>query len=472
MKDQKKRLDDFTFHPFPQQVQGYFRRLKAKVSIILLSVYYLVPWLRWDRGEGVPNQLFLFDIAHRRGYLFDIYIWPQQTFLFAFVLLLFGVGLFLSSALFGRLWCGFACPQTVFTDLFMGIERRLEGRRLFSSGMPFTLGAFLRRLSKHVLWLGISFWTSWTWLAYFNGATKLWPLILSGTAGFWIYSFLFGITALFYLTAGFLRERLCVYMCPYSRFQSALQDDHTRILAYQVHRGEPRGKPKENKGGDCIDCRLCYRVCPTGVDIRKGFNLACISCGLCIDACDGVMGKLKKPKGLIAFQSSLQMRVAAEGGQPPKSRLFRFRTMVYLALMGVLLGTLFYFWHVVTPVDISFNHVRSPLVSTLADGRQRNTYQVHVLNKSPQSRRYGLSLPPQLVSAFSLASERTPFLSFKKNVLFIQVPPQEDVFFRLHILSNFPLEHDEKRIELIFEEKGGHLYRKSFFLSFYGKTNR
>jgi polyferredoxin len=290
---------------YPKRVAGTFRRLKWVALIVLLAIYYVTPWLRWDRGPGAPDQAVLVDLPNRRAYFFFIEIWPQEVYYLVGLLVLGAIGLFFATALAGRVWCGYACPQTVWTDLYMWVERLIEGdrnARIKLDRRPLSVDKAAKKTLKHGLWLLIAFVTGGAWIMYFNDAPTVVRDIFTLRASDTVYFFTGLFTATTYLLAGWAREQVCTYMCPYARFQGAMFDDDTLIVTYQAWRGEPRGKHKKGQSwagrGHCVDCNQCVAVCPMGIDIRDGQQLECIGCALCIDACDAVMDKLDLPRGL------------------------------------------------------------------------------------------------------------------------------------------------------------------------------
>ncbi|KIZ43769.1 cytochrome c oxidase accessory protein CcoG, partial [Rhodopseudomonas palustris] len=335
---------------YPQAVHGRFRRIKWTLLAITLSIYYLLPFVRWDRGPGLPNQAVLVDLPHRRFYFFFIELWPQEVYYFTGLLILAALVLFLMNALAGRIWCGYLCPQTVWTDLFYAIERWVEGDRRErirsdKQGLSFTR---LRQLvTKHTLWLLIAWWTGGAWVLYFSDAPTLVKDLLTFQAPMVAYIWIGILTATTYTFAGHAREQICIYMCPWPRIQAALTDEWALNVTYRVDRGEPRMSVKkaeqlrqhDQAAGDCIDCHQCINVCPTGVDIREGIQLGCIQCGLCIDACDAVMRQVDRPTGLIAYDTDINAgrRLA---GKPPLYRPIRARTLLYgglIALVGAIM---------------------------------------------------------------------------------------------------------------------------------------
>ena len=325
---------------YPRRVSGRFRNIKWAALVLLLGLYYLLPWIRWDRGPAAPDQAILVDMAGRRLYFFWIEIWPQEIYFLTGVLVLAAFGLFLATALFGRVWCGFACPQTVWTDLFLWVERLIEGDRLARMRLdrqPLTVGKAIRKTIKHAAWLLIALATGGAWVMYFNDAPTVVRGFFTGAAGAVVYVFVGLFTATTYLLAGWAREQVCTTMCPWPRIQGGLLDQDSLAVTYRDWRGEPRGPHKKGASwagrGDCIDCEQCVVVCPTGVDIRDGLQLGCIGCGLCIDACNDVMAKVDRPPFLIAWDSARNQELLA-AGQPANYRLLRPRTLIYAVLVA------------------------------------------------------------------------------------------------------------------------------------------
>jgi cytochrome c oxidase accessory protein FixG len=394
----KERLYAERIKIYPKAIKGRFRTIKWAVLIALLGIYYLVPWLRWHRGLGVPDQAVLIDMPSRRAYFFWVEIWPQEVYYLTILLILGAFGLFLATSLAGRVWCGFTCPQTVWTDLFMWVERLIEGDRgariRLDKAAP---GAekLLKKALKHTAWLAIAALTGGAWIMYFNDAPTVTRAILTGDASLAVYFFFGLFTATTYLLAGFAREQVCTYMCPWPRIQSALLDQDSYVVTYQNWRGEPRAPVKKNQDwstrGDCIACNQCVAVCPMGIDIRDGLQLECIGCGLCVDACNDVMAKIGRPPELITLDTERnQARSAA--GLDPVHRLIRPRTVTYAAILlligaGMLLGLALR-----ASVDAEVLHDRNPLFVTLSDGSIQNGYTIKILNKARAPRTFQLAL--------------------------------------------------------------------------------
>jgi cytochrome c oxidase accessory protein FixG len=383
---------------YPRRVDGFFRRIKWAVLVLCLAFYYAVPWIRWDRGPNAPDQAVLLDMPGRRGYFFWIEIWPQEVYFLTGLLILGAVGLFFVTAYFGRVWCGYACPQTVWTDLFMLVERWIEGdrnARIRLDKARWDGGKTLRKAAKHVAWIAIAAATGGAWVFYFADAPTTFVEIFTGRASVTIYVFIGIFTAATYTFAGWAREQVCTYMCPWPRFQAAMFDEDSFIVSYRAHRGEPRGKHKAGTSwdgrGDCIDCGGCVAVCPTGIDIRDGQQLECIGCGLCIDACNEVMDKVGRPRNLIAFDT-LRAQECAQSGTPYIHRWIRPRPMIYAGVLAIVAGVMVAVLATRADTELHVLRDRAPLFVTLSDGSIRNGYTVKILNKAREPRAYELAV--------------------------------------------------------------------------------
>ncbi len=448
---------------YPRAVKGWNRRIKWAILCVCLGIYYVVPWLRWDRGPGRPDQAILLDIASERFYFFNMEFWPQDVFYLTGLLVLGAVSLFLVTSLFGRLWCGYTCPQTVWTDLFMLIERWVEGdrnERMRRDQRPFAfnrqgLDKAWRKAVKHAVWLGIAFWTGGAWIMYFADAPTTVVQFWSGTAALPVYIYTFLFTSTTYVLAGWAREQVCTYMCPWPRFQSAMLDEQTITVTYQAWRGEPRGhhvKQDSAAGarlGDCIDCMACVHACPTGIDIRDGIQLECINCGLCVDACNEIMGRINRPEWLITWDT-LARQNARKAGRAEQLHFLRPRTFVYLGVLLVAVAVMGAALAMRSHTAISVAHQRQPLYVRMTDGAVRNGYEIDISNKTGKPADYELSLagPPGL-RAWRNESPETAATSLKLNVpadsigqirLQVAVPPQAShgshaLTFRLHNLT-------------------------------------
>ncbi len=382
---------------YPKQVDGPFRRFKWLVMAVTLAIYWGTPWIRWDRGPHAPSQAVLVDLANRRFYMFGIEIWPHEFYYVAGLLIMAGVGLFLVTSAVGRAWCGYACPQTVWTDLFQHVERWLDGDRnaqLRLEKAPWTAGKLYKRLRKWSVWLLISFATGGAWIFYFADAPTLQHRFWTGDAPVIAYATVFVLTMTTFIFGGFMREQVCIYMCPWPRIQTAMMDEKTLIVTYKHWRGEPRSHGKkraveeEQAFGDCIDCLQCVQVCPTGIDIREGPQIGCITCALCIDACDKVMEQIGRPRGLIDYATELdsQKEIRGETPTPVLKTLFRTRTIAYFMVWaGIGLAMLFVLG-TRTRIDIGANADRNPQFVRLSDGSIRNAYLIKVSNMESRPR--------------------------------------------------------------------------------------
>ncbi|WP_114965412.1 cytochrome c oxidase accessory protein CcoG [Alkalilacustris brevis] len=386
---------------FPRKVKGSFRTLKWWLMGVLLGIYYITPWIRWDRGPNMPDQAVLVDLANRRFFFFVVEIWPHEFYFVAGLLIMAGLGLFLFTSALGRVWCGYACPQTVWTDLFITVERWIEGDRNARVRLwkaPWSVRKARIYLSKWAAWLLIALATGGAWVFYFTDAPTLARDLLAFQAHPVAYITIGILTATTFFFGGFFREQICIYACPWPRIQAAMMDEDTITIGYRDWRGEPRGKHRKAEGaealGDCIDCNACVNVCPMGIDIRDGQQLACITCGLCIDACDEVMDKVGKPRGLIGYLA-LSDEISERAGKPPISvwkHIFRPRTMLYTVLwagVGVGLVVLLFLR---SDLDMSVSPIRNPTHVVLSDGSVRNAYEVRLRNMHGEPRPFTLSL--------------------------------------------------------------------------------
>ena len=376
---------------YPQSVSGTFRNIKWGLMAACLAVYYILPFVRWDRGPTAPSQAVLIDFPNRRFYFFFIELWPQEVYYFTGLLIIAALALFLMNAIGGRIWCGYLCPQTVWTDLFYAVERWIEGdrrARMNKTGRKLTVKRVFEIAAKHSIWLFIAWWTGGAWVLYFADAPTLVKELATGDAPAAAYIWIGILTFTTYALAGHMREQVCVYMCPWPRIQAALTDEWALNVTYRYDRGEPRTSIKKADeqraqglpAGDCVDCYQCVAVCPTGIDIRDGAQLGCIMCGLCIDACDRVMEKVERPTGLIAYDTDINIVRRAEG-KPPVYRIVRPRTLIYAGLIALVGAVMLYALLTRSTLDISVRHDRNPLFVTLSDGSIRNAHTVHLLNK-------------------------------------------------------------------------------------------
>ena len=385
----------------PQAVHGTFRRIKWGLLAFCLAVYYLLPFARWDRGPNEPHQAVLVDLAHSRFYFFFIELWPQEVYYFTGLLILAALSLFLSNALFGRVWCGYFCWQTIWTDMFIAVERLVEGDRrdrLKLDAAPWSAGKIGRLTLKHAAWILIALATGGAWVLYFTDAPTLLRQLARGQAPLASYAWIGIFTFTTYYLAGHMREQVCLYMCPWPRIQAALIDSDALNVTYRRDRGEPKLSLKEAAkaraaglpAGDCVDCNQCVNACPTGVDIRHGSQLGCIQCGLCIDACDTVMMKLGRPTRLIAYDTDENIRRRARG-EAPVYRLVRPRTILYAVAIAVVGSIMLYALASRTHTSLSVLHLRAPMYTLVKDG-VRNGYTLRFANKISAPRQFALTV--------------------------------------------------------------------------------
>jgi cytochrome c oxidase accessory protein FixG len=409
----------------PKDVSGQFRNLKWIIMAVTLGIYYVTPWLRWDRGPFAPDQAVLLDLQHRRFYFFFLEIWPQEFYIVAALLIMAGLGLFILTSAAGRVWCGYTCPQTVWTDLFIAVERFIQGdrnARIALDKAPWSASKLFKRASTYAVWLLIALATGGAWIFYFADAPTLLWQFLTFDAPPVAYGTVAVLTFTTFWLGGFMREQVCTYMCPWPRIQAAMTDENSLIVTYNDWRGEPRTKGKKRSaeagitGGDCVDCNACVAVCPAGIDIRDGQQMECISCALCIDACDTVMDKLGRDRGLISYttltnyNANMQAACGAggtinpalvhdEGGRVRTSFryfdwqvVFRARTLAYLAVWSAF--GLAIVWQLANRdlIDASLIPNRNPLYVQLSDGAIQNSFQVKIANKRATPRLFTVTI--------------------------------------------------------------------------------
>ncbi len=378
---------------FTRYVGGFFQRLRFFTGWPLLAGYFLLPWFQWDGRQAV-----LFDLPTRQFHILGLTFWPQDLWLLGWMLIIAAFGLFTVTTLVGRIWCGYTCPQTVWTAIFMWVEQITEGerhQRIRLDNAPWNFEKLRKRTLKHAMWLGWAFLTGLTFVGYFTPIRDLTLGYLTmnlDQIGTWSALWTLFFTCATYINAGWMREQVCIYMCPYARFQSAMFDKDTLIVSYDGARGEPRGARKRGSNpddlGDCIDCRLCVQVCPTGIDIRNGLQYQCIGCAHCVDACNQVMDKLGYDPGLIRYTTEHEL----SGG---KTHWLRPRSAGYAAALLIMAGA--FSWAVTTrvPLEVDVLRERGQLFTQLDDGSVANQYRLRVLNKS------------QLPATLSLAVDST-----------------------------------------------------------------
>jgi cytochrome c oxidase accessory protein FixG len=382
----------------PRAVHGWFAAWRWLLVWGTQLVFYGLAWLPWNGRQAV-----LFDVAHRKFYIFGLVFWPQDIIYLTVLLIIAALSLFLFTAVAGRLWCGYACPQTVYTEIFLWIERRIEGDRNARIKLDrdgFTFRKLFLKAEKHALWVALSLWTGFTFVGYVTPIRELWGEVMTFATGpwetFWILFYGFAT----YGNAGWMREQVCIYMCPYARFQSAMFDKDTLVIGYDRVRGEPRGKATV-KGvgaglGDCVDCGICVQVCPTGIDIRKGLQYQCIGCAACIDGCNQVMGKLGRPRGLIRYSTT-----HAVEGRP--TRILRPRVLIYVGILAVIVAAAGASLYVRVPLKVDVIRDRAALAREVEGGRIENVYRLQIMNTTEGARTFEIAVAG--LPALQLASE-------------------------------------------------------------------
>ncbi|MCX7216205.1 MAG: cytochrome c oxidase accessory protein CcoG [Burkholderiales bacterium] len=380
---------------YPREIQGRYASLRWFFVWLTQLVFYGFPWLEWNGRQAV-----LFDLAARKFYIFGIVLWPQDFIYLAALLIICAYSLFLFTAIFGRVWCGFACPQTVYTEIFMWFERKIEGdrsTRMRLDRQPMSVIKFARKTTKHLVWISFALWTGYTFVGYFTPIRVLSQEIVTLSLGPWEWFWVLFYGFATYGNAGWMREQVCKYMCPYARFQSAMFDKDSLIITYDQERGEPRGARSKSDTaanqslGACIDCSMCVQVCPTGIDIRNGLQYECIGCGACVDACNLVMDKIGAPRGLVRFWTDHAMKFRWTSAQILR-HAFRPRVLIYstilLTIVVVFFGTLL----TRTPLKMDVIRDRGSLGREVEDGMIENVYRLQIMNTDEAPHRYKLTV--------------------------------------------------------------------------------
>jgi cytochrome c oxidase accessory protein FixG len=393
---------------YPREVKGRFARLRRVAMFVLLGMFYGGPWLTWGGRQAV-----LFDLPERKFYIFGMTLWPQDFLYLALLLIILAIALFFFTAIAGRVWCGFACPQTVWTEAFAWIERAIEGnrsQRMKLDKAPWSADKIVKKTAKQVCWIALGLFTGFSFVGYFVDVRTLAVELVTFSAGPWAWFWVLFYGFATYGNAGYMREQVCKYMCPYARFQSSMFDKDTLIITYDEERGEPRGARRREsdhkaKGlGDCIDCTMCVQVCPTGIDIRKGLQYECIACAACVDACDSVMDKMQYPRGLIRYSTEHALH-----HEPYK--LLRARTVIYSLILTALVAAMVSFMMLRQPVIMDVIRDRNTLYRDVGRQGIENSYTIRVINKHNQEHQYRLSvsgldgLVIRTETEFSLAPE-------------------------------------------------------------------
>ena len=428
---------------YPQLAKGKFRMLKNYLNIIFLSIYSFSSLIRYDRGDSAPNQGIMIDIPNSKAYFFFIEIWPSEVYYLAAILIIMAVTLFFVTSLFGRIWCGYACFQTVWTDLFIAVERFFQGdrnQRILLDRKNNFKKYFLKTLT-HLIWIIIALFTGVVFCSYFSDSWLLWQNIFLLNVSPTIIGWTIGIGFMTYLMAGFAREHVCIYMCPYARFQSSMFDNNTLIISYDQKRGEPRAKYHQNDDfanrGHCIDCKQCVVVCPTGIDIRNGLQMECIACGLCVDACDEIMTKVGLPKGLIRYDTLNHLH---DPLRFKKFSIWQFRTFYYLTILVIVCALTLYSLSTKSTVDLSVSQERNPLFVKLSDGSIRNAYYLKIINKTHYSKSFKIRINNSSQAILKIANYDDAVVDVKAESSFV---------FKFFI--TLPYEFDENLQQKVIE---------------------
>lgn len=439
---------------YPRAVSGWFANWRIALVLLTQLLYYGLPWLSWDGRQAV-----LFDLAARKFYILGLVLWPQDFIYLTGLLVISAFSLFLFTAIAGRLWCGYACPQTVYTEIFMWIARKIEGDRpkqIKLDQMPWNAEKISKKTGKHIAWLALSLWTGFTFVAYFVPAKELAPSFVHWTLGSWeiFWIFFYGLAT--YGNAGFMREQVCIFMCPYGRFQSVMFDADTLTVTYDLNRGEPRGsrsKAIDHQAaqlGDCVDCGICVQVCPTDIDIRDGLQYECIGCAACIDACDQVMDKMGYARGLIRYTTENVI----DGKYPDQKILahaLRPRTIIYSIVLLAIIST--FAFSLLNRVPLRVDAIRDRIsIRETTEGWVENVYRVQIINMDDQPHQYSIVVSglPGIRIADGVGALEVEPLQNKDAVVRVQLDPSQTktqanpVLFTIQALDNQKLKKTVK----------------------------
>ena len=415
---------------YPRSVTGVFSQWRWIMVWVTQLIFYGLPWIEWGQRQAV-----LFDLSVRRFYIFGLVLYPQDFIYLTGLLIIAALSLFLFTAVAGRLWCGYACPQTVYTEIFLWIEKLLEGdrsARVRRDAGPMTTEKFARKAGKHFLWIAFAFWTGFTFVGYFVPMREMTTAFLGMKLAAWEFFWVFFYGFATYGNAGFMREQVCKHMCPYARFQSAMFDKDTLIVTYDTERGEPRGArskkadPLKLNLGACVDCSLCVQVCPTGIDIRNGLQYECIGCGACADVCDIVMDKVGYPRGLVKYSTENAMKNHWTKEQTVR-RVLRPRVLVYTSILLAIVVAIFVSLATRTPFKADVVRDRGVMARVVEAGKVENVYRIQVMNATEASQRYKISVEglPEIKimseDTISIASTEARWVAVR-----VQVPPEAD----------------------------------------------
>ncbi len=446
---------------YPRAVRGWFAAWRWALVWATQLVFYGGAWLTWN-----GRQALLFDIAQRKFYIFGLVFWPQDIIYLTVLLVISALSLFLFTAIAGRLWCGYACPQTVYTEIFMWLEKLIEGDRakrirLDRSGL--SVQKVLRKGAKHAAWIALALWTGFTFVGYFTPIRGLWHEVWGGSTGpwatFWILFYGFAT----YGNAGWMREQVCKYMCPYARFQSAMFDRDTLIITYDPARGEPRGPHARNidykaRGmGDCVDCGVCVQVCPTGIDIRNGLQYECIGCAACIDGCDQVMDKMGSPRGLIRYSTEYALDNKLGRAQMFR-RVFRLRSLIYLAILAGIVIAAGVSLYLRVPLKVDVIRDRAAIAREVGDGEIENVYRLQIINTTERPQRYAISVEgledihvagPSEVEVGPASSRELPFRVRVHAEREHLAPGTHRIEFKVRALGDESVKVEEKSVFIV-----------------------
>ena len=408
---------------YPRSVQGIFAKWRWIMVVLTQLVFYGLPWLEWGQRQAV-----LFDLGARRFYIFGLVLYPQDFIYLTAILVISAFSLFLFTAIAGRLWCGYACPQTVYSEIFMWVERKVEGdrsARIRLDGDSMSLEKIFKKAYKHIFWLAIAMWTGFTFVGYFTPIQDLSMAFFLGNMGSWEVFWVFFYAFATYGNAGFMREQVCKYMCPYARFQSAMFDKDTLIVTYDTARGEPRGARSKKADpaslglGACVDCTLCVQVCPTGIDIRNGLQYECIGCGACADVCDTVMDKVGYPRGLVKYSTEHALKNGWTKQQTLR-HVFRPRVLIYMAILLVVVAALLTSLGLRKPFRVDVVRDRAALARIVSGGKIENVYRLQIMNAA------------ETPLNFRLAAEGLPGLTWVTDSE-VQVAPTESLWVSVRL---------------------------------------
>lgn len=453
-----------------QAIQGVYRKTKDYVIAGLLMLYFGASWVRWERGNGLSKQAIMIDLPNRKAYFFSIVIGPDEAYYITGILVMAALGLFFFTTMFGRLWCGYTCVHTVFVDIFRKIERYFQGdrnSRIQLNSQPMDKRKLAKKACTHFAWLSVSFAFAFGWVCYFYDAHTLWKDLITLHVNDSGEAWLCGLTISTYIFAGYAREKVCMHMCPYGRFQSAMIDNDTSIVTYHSWRGEPRGhlnkvEPNAAKG-DCINCYKCVLVCPMGIDIRDGLQMACIGCGLCIDACNSVMSALSMQLGLIAYDS-INSAAAKRDNKPIARVILKFKPILFLLVFIASFSAMGWSLAHKAPFLVSMSRPEGPLITIMPDGSRRNTFQMMLVNKQSKSCKLNLSIV-SLYDAELMIQGDSSFAREGTIELASEESKEMKVFIKIPEKQAF---QDHRDLDLVIKDNSSHYQVQEKITFIYG----